>query len=407
MITRIKIKRYKILKDIDIKLRPFQILVGPNGCGKSTALDAFEFLADLVKDDLNKTIEKRAYSLQDLIWNRKLEKFDIEIEAKIPEDIRKREKSACKKLKYTLTVGFNRGKVASILKESLIALPSENAKEREIFKREGDLLLFHSKFLRKRFKGSPAEFRIIPQSERSKAIFSYITNSIIIRLLDYSFPTWWFGSFISSDITKLHLNPEAMKKPCPPGQPKDFLPDGSNIARVIKDFEKENRERFRQWLEHLKIIIPEIQRIDIKERPEDRSSVLYLKYPNVTVPSWNISDGTLRAMALTLIPYLAASEKGDKEQSSKIILIDEPENGVHPKILEGIYQSLSSAYNWQIICATHSPIFLAFAEPKDLLCMNRDSEGAATIIPGDKHFALKKWKKDMNIGMLLAAGILE
>ncbi len=65
------------------------------------------------------------------------------------------------------------------------------------------------------------------------------------------------------------------------------------------------------------------------------------------VPSWLVSDGTLRLTALTLPAYLA-DLKG-------IYLIEEPENGIHPGAdCFTAFQSLSSMYEAQILLATHS-----------------------------------------------------
>ncbi len=78
------------------------------------------------------------------------------------------------------------------------------------------------------------------------------------------------------------------------------------------------------------------------------------------VPSWMASDGTLRLLALTLPAYI-----GDFRG---IYLIEEPENGIHPRAVETMFQSLSSVYDAQILMATHSPIILSLADPSTVLC---------------------------------------
>ena len=64
---------------------------------------------------------------------------------------------------------------------------------------------------------------------------------------------------------------------------------------------------------------------------------------DVALPSWVLSDGTLRMLALTLLAYV--------EDLSGSYLIEEPENGIHPKAMESVFQSLSSVYDAQILCA--------------------------------------------------------
>ncbi|MGB8600340.1 MAG: AAA family ATPase, partial [Burkholderiales bacterium] len=103
--------------------------------------------------------------------------------------------------------------------------------------------------------------------------------------------------------------------------------------------------------------------------------------------------------ALTLPAYL--------DDVDGVFLIEEPENGIHPRAIETVLQSLTSIYSGQVLIATHSPIALNMMEPKDVLCFAKNSEGATDLVSGDKHPALKEWKgQRADIGRLFAAGIL-
>jgi predicted ATPase len=116
------------------------------------------------------------------------------------------------------------------------------------------------------------------------------------------------------------------------------------------------------------------------------------------VPSWTLSDGTLRLLALTLLAYL--------DLPGRIFLIEEPENGIHPEAVECVYQALSSTTESQVLCASHSPVLLSLSEPSRLLCFARDDRGAADIRRGDEHPALKAWKRGADLGTLFASGVL-
>ena len=52
MLTRLKIKGFKNLVDIDIRFGPFTCIAGPNGSGKSNLFDVITFLSDLANDTL-------------------------------------------------------------------------------------------------------------------------------------------------------------------------------------------------------------------------------------------------------------------------------------------------------------------------------------------------------------------
>ena len=117
------------------------------------------------------------------------------------------------------------------------------------------------------------------------------------------------------------------------------------------------------------------------------------------MPSWLVSDGTLRLFALTLPAYL--------RDMDGVYLIEEPENGIHPPVLETVVQSLVSVRSGQVLIATHRPVALSVLQAQDVLCFAKDDEGATDVVAGDKHPALIDWKQgNPDLGMRFAAGIL-
>jgi predicted ATP-dependent endonuclease of OLD family len=89
-----------------------------------------------------------------------------------------------------------------------------------------------------------------------------------------------------------------------------------------------------------------------------------------------------------------------------VYLIEEPENGVHPRAVETLFQSLSSVYDAQMLLATHSPIILSIAEAQTVLCFAKTPEGATDIVLGSDHPRLMEWRGETNLGVLFAAGVL-
>lgn len=107
----------------------------------------------------------------------------------------------------------------------------------------------------------------------------------------------------------------------------------------------------------------------------------------------------MRLLALTLIAYLPLE--------NQVFIVEEPENGVHPKALEAVFQSLSSVYESQVFVATHSPMLLELAQPTDLLIFSRAPDGATTVVRGEEHFAFRDRTSAHMIGQFFAAGVLE
>ena len=89
-----------------------------------------------------------------------------------------------------------------------------------------------------------------------------------------------------------------------------------------------------------------------------------------------------------------------------VYMVEEPENGVHPKALEIILRSLSSIPGSQMLLATHSPFVVQQCGVEPLLCFSRDEQGAH-ITPGPEHPKLKDWDGTPDLGIVFAAGVLE
>jgi predicted ATPase len=145
--------------------------------------------------------------------------------------------------------------------------------------------------------------------------------------------------------------------------------------------------------------LPDLQSVRTVVREDDRHRYLVLAYSGgLEVPSWMASDGTLRLLALTLPAYL--------DGLHGIYLIEEPENGIHPRAIETMFESLSSVYDAQILVATHSPIILSVASADDVLCFAKNDEGATDIVVGRNHPKLIDWHGQVDLGTLFASGVL-
>jgi len=59
-IEQLVVQNYRVLKEITLDgLQPMSVVLGPNGCGKSTLIDVFGFLSDALQTNVRKAIEPR------------------------------------------------------------------------------------------------------------------------------------------------------------------------------------------------------------------------------------------------------------------------------------------------------------------------------------------------------------
>ncbi|HOK10289.1 MAG TPA: AAA family ATPase [Candidatus Hydrogenedens sp.] len=423
MIRRLEILHYKAFKYIDIQLEPFQIIVGPNASGKSTFFDTICLIHDILREGPQNAIQKRVSHFKELLWRKEGEQFEIALQIKIPEEIQKQLKDdEYNTVRYEMSLHSDTINGISIQDENLwlIKKGSENIHRNGKKERDEDLFPQELKapdhiVVSRRKKTPPGWRKVISKNAPGSGYFKSETTewNIIYKIGPYKaslagtpedeerFPvSLWLKNVLMEGIQFLQLNSNNMRVSCRPDVPISFQTDGSNLPKVIQNLKEKNPKAFTLWLEHIQSALPEVQDIQIRERMEDRFLYLSIIHKNgLELPSWVISDGTLRILAQTIIPYL--SEK------DKIYMIEEPENGLHPLAIECIYQSLSSVYKSQVFLATHSPAILNLAELKEILCFSKTESGCIDVIKGINHPKLKDWREKVDIASLHAAGVLQ
>lgn len=390
MITQVKAKNFRCLHDINQTLDHFHILIGPNASGKTTFLDVLALLGRLVSHGLEATISERTHNLADLLWKKSGTYFELAIEAKIPSTYNQQLlNQGFDKIRYVVVIGMDeRTDETSILVEQ-VSLIGTQEKRLVINKDPNQHDHFYSE-TSSPSKTTPLHFKLGP---RRSALGNLPED-------DSQFPvTIWLKNLLTNGTQPFILNSHQMRQPSPPGQPRFFKPDGSNLPWIIDTLYQQTPNNYQEWISHLQTALDDLEDIRTIIRPEDRHRYLVIRFKNgLEIPSWMASDGTLRLLALTLLAYLP--------DISGIYLIEEPENGIHPSAVETVYQSLSSVYDAQILLATHSPVILGLAQPHELLCFVKNSAGATNIIKGDQHPALKHWLGETNLGVLFAGGVL-
>jgi predicted ATPase len=414
VITLIEALNFRSLKYISQPLGPFHVLVGPNASGKTTFLDVVAFLGRLVSDGLDAAISERTQNFQDLVWGRDGSRFELAIEARIPEERRNLlENKKYNTVRYEVRLEFD-------LKANKIAILPEVVFLKTVPQNQS---LLPTRFINSHgipesiLTSLPKDFHIIIDRGigslrthfKSEIGNNWLTNlnipatkSALANLPEdeTQFPVAiWLRRLLIEGVQSIVFESQKMSKASPPGQGRGFNPDGSNLPWVISDLERRTPNQFQNWIAHLQTALPDFENIRVVEREDDRHRYLMVRYRNgLEIPSWMVSDGTLRLLALTLLAYLPENES--------IYLIEEPENGIHPRAIETVFQSLSSVYDSQVLLATHSPVILGIAELDKVLCFSKTQEGATAILPGDQHPALQNWHGEVNLGTLFAAGVL-
>ena len=108
MITLVEALNYRCLRYVSRPLGPFHILVGPNASGKTTFLDVVGFLRDLVSEGLDDAVSSRTRNPQDLLFLRQGDRFELALEARIPDELGERTaRPDLDTARYEVAVGFD------------------------------------------------------------------------------------------------------------------------------------------------------------------------------------------------------------------------------------------------------------------------------------------------------------
>jgi len=431
MLTRVEALGFRCLRYVSQDVAPFQVLVGPNGSGKSTFLDVVAFLGDLLRvgpfraitGDATSGVSVRAVDPTHLTWMRRGGQFELAVEFRIPAGrAQQLPNGKYRRVRYEVALhsGEDGGEVG-LSSETLWLAPEPKSQEdrvRDLVQRSlfpapvdppktivsepGKKTPLGWRKVVNKISGSGNDYFQAETSDWNNPFRLGPGKSALANLPEDEtrFPVAiWAKRFLMEGVQRVALNAEAMRAPNRPGVPRKFQPDGSNLPWAVEGLKVADPKQFQRWVEHVRTALPDLKTVHTVEREEDRHRYLVVEYANgLQAPSWIVSDGSLRLLALTLLAYLP--------DTSGVYLIEEPENGIHPRAVETVYQSLSSVPDAQVLCASHSPVVLGMARPEDLLCFGRTGDGATDIVRGSEHPRLREWKGALDLGTLFAAGVL-
>ncbi|SFP78258.1 AAA family ATPase [Enterovibrio norvegicus] len=330
MINSVWIDNFKSLVDFELPLSKFNCVVGLNGSGKSTILQAMDFISQLMCGEVEEWLNARNWDSSDL--NSKLtKKSNIEFKVGLKVD--------GKELSWQGS--FNRSSL-SCTKESIYC--------------GADKIL------------SVEDGSYIYRGTKHKIIFDY-QGSILSRLKDNQQGTDLKNlKEVILNIRSLDLiSPELLRSQNRSADGKLGL-GGEKLSAFIHESGTETADKLR---EELKKIYPQLDEIRTKSlRSGWKQLEINEKFNDRKVSSTarHVNDGMLRLMAVLLQLQIGKA----------FLLFDEIENGINPELIEYLIDHLVKS-NDQIMVTTHSPMVLNFMDDdvaKDsVIYLYKDEQG--------------------------------
>lgn len=434
MITRIEAYRYKCFERLQLDLGHYQVIVGRNGAGKSTLLDIPVLLGEMLE---SRGIEKpffgnrermapRAVVAEDLLFAGKGDWFALAVEVALPDALvtqfeRKRFEEATKREQALLqkhperAIGLARYELAFRVADGAVAISEENLfllpRDRSLAGDTPDGLWSDFEFPRssavQRVIGRGSDGISLLEPEVGKRGTPHRANMPITTPALSGAPvdlgqfgvSDWLRNYLGRDILAVNLNLPAMRDAQrKPNEGFKVAADGTTLPWSVMELEK-NPDSHEEWVSHISSALPLIQNVTADTHKSDNRAYLEVAYrTGFSVKSVGLSDGTFSLLALSILPFL--------NNVPSLVAVEEPENGIHPKAVEVILESLQVMENSQAWVTTHSPIVVAVTKPANLICLTMTKTEGVKAVRGDQHDLLSKWQGIPTLDVLFSAGVL-
>jgi predicted ATPase len=389
-ISSFRIQNYRVLRDVELKdLQPVNVFIGPNGCGKSTIFDAFQFIADCLQGGVRWALSSRG-GIRELIS-------------------RQSEGPLAFTIKYRESDFGARGPHQKPLITYHLAITEQAG--RPIVARE------YLRWTRKVGKaGRPFNFLDMemgtgtvvsgdaPESDESRipvtmdsphtlalTVLGQLADNPRVASLRRYIEGWYLSYFL----------PDQARAVSQAGAAEHLSRRGENLSNVVQYLSESHPERLTAILERLSRRVPGLELVQTAETPDHRLALLFKDGPwDEPFPAAYASDGTIKMLA-----YLVLL---NDPEPAPLLGIEEPENGLHPK-LHGILAEEFQAHSrggyadkpTQVFVSSHSPFFLNPLEPKELWVLERDNTGYAQASRADALPHVKEfYDEDQQLGYL-------
>ena len=387
MITRLRVRNFKSLRDIDLPLGPLNVLVGPNMAGKSNILDVLKFLFQVFFPEANTlgigyALAQRS-GPSEVLWKGSEDKLiSISLEG-VDDD----EPGTSYKYELQLIVGT--GNFVAVQNESLKLL--RGGKEIDLLRQEGG-------------------FHWLANAD-GKSLGS--VGSSGVSALQYARPDW-DGYKLHEWVRNwrfYHLVPPVMKQPSQMSLGQVLMPNGDNLSAWLMWIQTHSPEAFARINEVLRDLFPDVIQVKTIPSPDGKVHLEFLeKGLRRQTTVWQASDGLLVLAALLSLIYVPA------ELSGTLICIEEPENHLHPKLLETLVALLrqvrqetldSKTRPTQIIVTTQSPYLVDQMSLDEVIWIEKKDGQTRAYRPADKEHLRKLVEdKELGIGDLMFTGAL-
>lgn len=367
MLRLLRIDAFKAYDSQSIPLEPFNVFVGRNGSGKTSVLQAIEFLHGLVADDLATQLTRHLWAYRDLP---RLASANAEFAFGALLDLDGHD------LWWSVRLGKRR--YENIAAETVARLDEDNV-DRVLAGDmphigEAELLLSRTGRKMRRRDALTRDWESVTQTLTSSWLATVDPKEDQTRFPDLVRVAEWARAIVPYVV----LDPNRLREPSP--LTRDGIGDaGGNLAGFLRYLRSQRPDAFAAVLERAKRAYPQLEELVIQQEGSAYRLAVRESWSASQNPLLNArqaSDGLLRIFALSALP--------ESEPRPSLVMIDELENGVHPELLGALVEMLESLTendDIQVVSTSHSPLVVTYAtNPESILLTTRAEAGEAETV---------------------------
>jgi predicted ATPase len=354
MLRRVILKGFKSIKAMDLELRPLNILIGANGAGKSNLVSFFKMLNEMMAGRLQQYIgtSGRAQSL--LHFGPKVTpQFEAELEFEVDEGVDT----------YAMRLFHAAGDTLVFADETLSFLQTGHMKPKQVPLGSGHQ---ETRIGEQADKGEPTA-RVFRHLLNHCRVYHFHDTSSTARLRQY----------------------------CYVGDKRWLMPDAGNLAALLFRLRNENDgAAYHPIVTTIRLIAPFFDDFDLEPTGPNKKDIILNwreKGADQVFGPHQLSDGTLRAICLVTLLMQPDHDLPD------LIIVDEPELGLHPYALNVVASLFRKAsHHTQVLISTQSSSFLDSFDPEDVVIVNRRGKESEFTRPDLTK--LDAWLDDYSLG---------
>jgi predicted ATPase len=327
-IKKLKVENFKSISKLSLEnISNLAIFAGPNGSGKSNFFESIEFIRDVLRYGTHEAI-KRHGGYENIHSHKLRDKNAQTFSAEMALDFKK------ESYVYEMRIEALNGDAP------LYEVVSKNRKKVASREYDGKIYINDTK-------------QSVDYS-RHDSILKLISSEVE-RLVD----------FLTS-IERYQVDPYKAREADDYYASDTLDRYASNLPTVLKNIENDaGRENIEEILEAMQLIVPGLENVTIEKERLNNKSVVVFKEKGIKkkFPANLVSDGTIYALAMLLILY--SNKKG-------IIMIEEPERGLHAKAIAELIELFREKSNdIAIFVNTHSESVIRVAHPEELFIVDK------------------------------------